>query len=155
MYTAKWFSDTYVCVCVCVYIYIYTHTYMYVCVWKWKSLSHVQLFVTPWSPWNSLGQNTGVGSHSLLQGIFPTWGSNPGFPHCRQILYQLSHQGSSRILEWVVYPFSSGYSWPRNWTRVSCIAGGFLPAELPGKPYQWPCWYTKKLIQKYPLQGPE
>ena len=40
------------------------------------------------------GQTTGVGSPSLLQGIFPTEGSNPGIPHCRQILYQLSHQGS-------------------------------------------------------------
>ena len=40
------------------------------------------------------GQNTGVGSLSLLQGIFPTQGSNPGLPHCRQILYQLSSQGS-------------------------------------------------------------
>ena len=47
-----------------------------------------------YSPWNSPGQNTGVGSHSLLQGIFSTQGSNPGLPHCRQILYQLSHQGS-------------------------------------------------------------
>ena len=47
-----------------------------------------------YSPWNSLGQNTGVGSLSLLQGIFPTQGSNPGLPHCRQILYQLSHQRS-------------------------------------------------------------
>ena len=43
--------------------------------------------------WNSSGQNTGVGSLFLLQGIFPTQGSNPGLPHCRQILYQLSHQG--------------------------------------------------------------
>ena len=60
------------------------------------SLSCVQLFVTPWtnSPWNSPGQNTGVGSCSLLQGIFPTQGSNPGLPHCRQIFYQLSCQGS-------------------------------------------------------------
>ena len=47
-----------------------------------------------YSPWNSPGQNTGVGSLSLLQGIFPTQGSNPGLPHCRHILYQLSHQGS-------------------------------------------------------------
>ena len=46
-----------------------------------------------YSPWNSPGQNTGVGSLSLLQGIFPTQGSNPGLPHCRQILYQLSPQG--------------------------------------------------------------
>ena len=56
-------------------------------------------------PWNSPGQNTGVGSLSLLQGIFPTQGSNPGLPHCRRILYQLSHKGSPRILEWVTYPF--------------------------------------------------
>ena len=42
-----------------------------------------------YSPWNSAGQNTGVGSLSLLQGIFPTQGSNPGLPHCRPILYRL------------------------------------------------------------------
>ena len=41
----------------------------------------------------SPGQNTGVGSLSLLQGIFPTQGSNPGLPHCRWIPYQLSHKG--------------------------------------------------------------
>ena len=46
------------------------------------------------SPWKSPGQNTGVDSLSLLQGIFPSQGSNPGFPHCGQILYQLSYQGS-------------------------------------------------------------
>ena len=49
------------------------------------------------SPWNSPGQNTGVGSLSLLQGIFPTQGLNPGLPHCRRILYQLSHRGSSLL----------------------------------------------------------
>ena len=79
-----------------------------------------------YSPQNSSGQNTGVGSISLLQGIFPTQGSNPGLPHCRRILYQLSYQGSPRILEWVACPFSSGSSQPRSWTRVSCIAGGFF-----------------------------
>ena len=47
-----------------------------------------------YSPWNSPGQNTGVDRHSLPQGIFPTKRANPGLPHCRQILYQLSHQGS-------------------------------------------------------------
>ena len=41
-------------------------------------------------PWNSSGKNTGVGCHSLLQGIFPNQGLNPGLPHCRQILYHLS-----------------------------------------------------------------
>ena len=58
-------------------------------------------------PWNCPGQNTGEGSLSLLQRLFPTQGLNPGLPHCRQILYQLSHKGSPRILEWVTYPFSS------------------------------------------------
>ena len=72
------------------------------------------------------GQYTWVGSLSLLQGIFLTQGSNQGLPHFRRILYQLSHQGRPRILEWVAYPFSRGSSQPRNRTRVSCIAGGFF-----------------------------
>ena len=46
-----------------------------------------------YSPWKSPGQNTGVSSLSLFQGIFPNQGSNPCLPHCRQFLYQLSHQG--------------------------------------------------------------
>ena len=49
--------------------------------------------------------NTGVGSLSLLQGIFPTQESNPGFPHCRQILYQVSHQGSQEY--WSGLPIPS------------------------------------------------
>ena len=53
-------------------------------------------------------KNIGVDSLSLLQRIFPTQGSSPGLLHCRQILYQLSHQGSPRILEWVACPFSKG-----------------------------------------------
>ena len=95
---------------------------------KWKSLSSVRLFATHelYSPWNSPGQNTGLGSPSLLQGIFPTQGPNPGLPHCRRILYQLSHKGSPRILEWVAFPFSRGSSRSRNQTRVSCIAGEFF-----------------------------
>ena len=68
----------------------------------------------------------GVGSLSFLQGIFPTQGLNPGRSHCRQILYQLSHKGSPRILEWVVYPICSGSSRPRNRTRVSCVVDGFF-----------------------------
>ena len=59
-----------------------------------------------YSPWNSPGQNSGDGNLSLLQGIFPTQGLNPGLLHCRWILYQLSHNGSPRILEWGAYPFS-------------------------------------------------
>ena len=79
-----------------------------------------------YSSWNSPGKNTGVGSLFLLQEILPTQGSNQGLPHRRRILYQLSHQGSPRIREWVACPFSSGSSPPRNRTRVSCIAGGFF-----------------------------
>ena len=79
-----------------------------------------------YNPWNSPGQNTEVGSGSLLQGIFPTQGSSPGFLRYRQIHYQLNHQGSPGILEWVAYPFSSRSSWPRNWTGVSCTAGRFF-----------------------------
>ena len=63
---------------------------------KWKSLSRVLLFATPWTvacqflcPWNSPGKNTGLGCHSLLQGIFPTQWLISGLPHGRQILYQL------------------------------------------------------------------
>ena len=68
---------------------------------EWKSFSYVRLFVTPWmvalqAPLSVefSSKNTGVGNHSLLQGIFPTQGSNPGLLHCRQIPYHLSHQGS-------------------------------------------------------------
>ena len=97
---------------------------------KWsESCSVVSDSLPPhrlYSPCSSPGQNTGVGSLSLLQGIFPMQGSNPGLPHCRQILYQLSHQGSPRILKWIASLFSSRSSWSRNRTRVSCIAGGFF-----------------------------
>ena len=66
-----------------------------------------------YSPWNFPGQNTGVGSRSLLEEIFPTQGSNC-LLHCTQILYQLSHKGNPSILKWVACPFSSRSSWPRN-----------------------------------------
>ena len=75
---------------------------------------------------DSPGKNTGVGCHALLQGIFPTQGTNPGLPHYRWIFYHLSHQGSPWILEWVAYLFSRGSSWPRNQTWISWIAGWFF-----------------------------
>ena len=55
-------------------------------------------------------------------GIFPTQGSNPGLLYCGQILYCLSHQGSPRILEWVVYPFSRGIFQTQelNWGLLNC-----------------------------------
>ena len=68
-----------------------TDMYVYVC------QSHLVVSESLWphelySPWNSPGQNTGAASCFLLQGIFPTQGSNPGLPHCRRVLYQLSHR---------------------------------------------------------------
>ena len=85
-------------------------------------------------PYNSPSQNTGVASHSLLQGIFPTQGSNLGLPHCSQILYQVRHQGSPSILEWVAYCFSSGSSDPGIKQGSPALQVDSLPAELPGKP---------------------
>ena len=76
-------------------------------------------------------KNIGVGSLSLLQGIFPKQGLNPGLPHCRQILYQLSHKGSPRILEWVAYPFFRGSSWPFLQGSPALQADS-LPTELSG-----------------------
>ena len=97
----------------------------------WMYVKAAQSCLTLWdtidySPWNSPAQNTGIGSLSLLQGIFPTQGSNPGLLHCRQILYQLSSRGRPGILEWVVYLFSSRSSQPRNRTGVSYIVGRFF-----------------------------
>ena len=82
-------------------------------------------------PWNSLDQNTGVGSLSLLLGIFPIQGSNPGLPHCRQNLYQLNNKGSPTSIpgsgrshgEGIGYPLQ--YSWAsrvpqllKNWPAM-------------------------------------
>ena len=58
--------------------------------------------------------------------FFPTQWSNPGLPHCRQVLYQLSHQGNPRILRVGSLSLLSGSSWPRNWNGVSCTADGFF-----------------------------
>ena len=62
------------------------------------------------SRWNSPGQNTGVGNLSLLQGIFPTQGSNPSLPHCRWILYQLSHKGRPKLGVKLLISFSKKLS---------------------------------------------
>ena len=93
---------------------------------KWKLLVMSLQPNGLYSQQNSPGQNTRMGSLSLIQGIFPTQGSNPGLLHCSSILYQLSHKGSPRILEWVAYPFSSRSSWPGNQSRTFSIAGRFF-----------------------------
>ena len=78
---------------------------------------------------DSPGKNTGVGGHALLQGIFPTQGSNPGLPHCGQTLYHLSHQGRKWQPTPVFLPGEShgqkslmGYTVhgvAKSWTRLS------------------------------------
>ena len=88
-------------------------------------------------PGDSPGKNTGVGCHALLHGVFPTQGSNLGLQHCRRILYHLSHKGSPRILECIAYPFSRS-SWPRNWTGVFRIAGGFFTSWATREALCWP-----------------
>jgi len=75
----------------------------------------------------------GVCSLSLLQGISPTQGLIPGFPHCRQILYQLNHRGSSRILEWVAYPFSRNLPDPGIQSGSPALQANSLPTELSGE----------------------
>ena len=121
--------------------------------WDWrvwiKSESEVKVTFDSLWPCNSPGQNTWVGRLSVLQRIFPTQGLNSGLPHSSQILYQLSQQGSPRILEWVAYPFSSRSSWPRNQTGVSWIAGFFTnwaTREAP-KRKRGPSKYSRLLVR--------
>ena len=89
-----------------------------------------------YSPWNSPCQNTGVGSLYLylLQGIFPTQGLNPGLLHCRRILYQLSHKGSPRILEWEPIPSPVDLLDPGIKLGSPISQADSLPTELSGKP---------------------
>ena len=87
-----------------------------------------------YSLWNSLDKNTGVGTLSLLQVIFPTQGSNPALPYRRWIIYQLSHKESPRILEQVAYPFSSGSSDPGIERGSPALQADSLSTELPMKP---------------------
>ena len=103
-----------------------------------------------YSPWNSPGQDTGMGSLSLLQGIFPTQGLNPGLPLCRQILYQLSHKGSPRILEWVACPFSRESSRPRHPTRGLLRCRRILD-QVSHKGHTVPVWEAPPVLL---LSGP-
>ena len=84
-----------------------------------------------YSPWNSPDQNTGIGNLSLLQWIFPTQESNWHLLHCRQIIYQLSYQGSPNNIKEYNYSFilsSMRFLYFRYWTPVSHTIGKyFLP----------------------------
>ena len=107
---------------------------------KVKSKSHSVVSNSLWphrlySPWDSPGQNARVHSLSLLQRIFPTQGSNPGLPHCRQILYQLSHKESPIARLNIIYLFwlylffviyQHSYFIINNLSPNICIPQGFL-----------------------------
>ena len=92
------------------------------------ALSRVWLFATPWPVALQAPLSMGIlqeywsGLPCPLPGDLP----NPALLRCRRILYCLSRQGSPRILEWVAYSFFRWTLQPRNWTRVSCITGGFF-----------------------------
>ena len=83
------------------------------------------------SSWDSPGPNTGVGSSSLLQGIFPTQGLNQGLLHHRQILYQLSHQGSPRIRNGQSIPSPVDLPDPGIELGSLALQADSLPAERP------------------------
>ena len=89
-----------------------------------------------YSPWNSPSQNTGVGSHSLLQGIFSTQGSKPGPLHCKRILYQLNQKGSPRKLERVPIPSPGDLPNPGIKPGSPVLQADSLPTELSGGPFQ-------------------
>ena len=95
-----------------------------------------------YSPWSSPGQNTGMGSLSLLQGIFPSQGLNPGLLHYRRILYQLSHKGSPRILEWVAYPFPAELSYPGIKPGSPALLADSYQLNYQGSP-SMVCYYKK------------
>ena len=122
----------------------FVHQYQFILLYCWvitlyesvkESENHLVVSDSLWlhglySPWNSPGQNTGVGSLSLLQGIFWTYGSNPVLPtsvflgfscasDCKEAIYNGIELGlihRFRILEWVAFPFSRGSSQPMDWT---------------------------------------
>ena len=86
----------YICWGCILYVYMYTLCIQYtICIYVYRC-----------GPWDFPGKNTGMGCHFLLQGIFPTQGSNPGLLHCRQTLYRLSHLGSPVYTIGILYVYS-------------------------------------------------
>ena len=93
---------------------------------------------TPWivacarliHPWDFLGKSTGVDCRFLLQGIFPTQGSNPGLPHCKQMLYCLSHQGKQHLIIGLFYPIYGNQA--RSSTFWCRHTSGVKPSALDG-----------------------
>ena len=114
----------------------------------------------------------GSSIHGILQARIPEWVAMPSsrdLPisgiklrspalQAGGFFYHLSHQGSPRRLEWVACSFSRGSSWPRNWTRVSCIAGGFFASwatrethsfPLPLHPLTKKLWVPHKIVNRF------
>ena len=91
--------------------------------WKSKSLSHVQLFATPWT---LQSMEFSMPEAFPFSRGFSNSGMEPRSPALQADSLPAEPQGKPRILEWVAYPFFSRSSWPRNRTRVPCIAGGFF-----------------------------
>ena len=85
-------------------------------------------------------------------GDLPNPGIEPRSSSLQVDFFQLSHKGSPRILEWVAYPFSSGFSQPRNWTGVSCIAGGFFTSWAMREFYTNTYWFVP--LNRLPLFAP-
>ena len=95
-----------------------------------------------YSPWNSSGQHTGMGSLSLLQSIFPTQGSNPGLLHCRRVLYQLRHQIETKLNRWSVWVACKIWAWEWPAPCVTVWWGGSEwwgapPSILPSPHFHW------------------
>ena len=108
---------------------------------------------------DSPDKSTGVDCQALLQGIFPIQGSNPGLPHCRQVLNLLSHQGSPLLYENVQSKISVAQSCPTlwdsmdssihgifqarvlEWVAISFSRGSFQPRDPPKKQQNY-CWVT-------------
>ena len=87
--------------------------------------------------WNSPGQKMYWIAFPFFRGSSQPRDLNLGLPHWGQILYQLNHKGSPRILACLAYPFFSWSSQPRNQTGVSCIAGRFLTSWAIREPPLW------------------
>ena len=106
---------------------------------QWPSESHSVVFdsLRPhglYSPWNSPGQNTRMGSEPFSRGSFQPRNRALRLLHCRRILYQLSHKGSPRILKWVAYPFPVDLPDPGVDLGSPALQVDSLPTELSGKP---------------------